>query len=325
MSLTRLCHAWDSTLCRSVLLLALIVLVPVSAQAQYTFTVLDVDFRSGRDALYGCAATGINDQGVIVGVCNDANRADAARGFSYDGRRFTEITFLTVKGRAAVAAQWVYRNAPFQLGKLRSLRTISGLVPQDINASKQVTGWYVASGVLKGFLKKPGAIIASNVVVPNALFTEPIGINDAGHVVGDYRSADGAFHAFLYVNGVFTSFGDDLGATDINNDGQIVGCYASCSRGFLYNGTTYTPIDVPGAVITQPHGINDDGHIVGTYHDGTTSRGFLYDGTGFTTINAPGASATNVSRINNGGDIVGYYLTEPSPGVFEHHAFVAKR
>ena len=118
---------------------------------------------------------------------------------------------------------------------------------------------------------------------------------------------------------------DDLGAHDINNFGQIVGCHALCSHGYLLSGSAFTSIDITGAVSTQASGINDAGQIVGNYYDGTTLHGFIYDGTTFTTIDAPGAFLTSIFRINNAGTIVGYYAVETSPGVYEDRAFVATR
>ena len=54
----------------------------------------------------------------------------------------------------------------------------------------------------------------------------------------------------------------------INNAGQIVGAYSdrSGTHGFLLdvNGS-YTTLDVPGAIATDPFGINDVGQIVGNY------------------------------------------------------------
>jgi probable HAF family extracellular repeat protein len=305
-----------------VLMAALLVLAPASPGAQHAFTALDITFASGRGALFGCAATSITDDGAIVGACNDADQASASRGFLYDGRRFTEIYFPTVRGSAAILARSIYQNAPFADFHPRLPTVSGGVIPQDMNIHGQVTGWYGQAAGLQSFLKDRGSV--STITVPDSILTEAIGINDAGHIVGDYRSADGVFHGFLFANGVFTSFGDDLGATDINNAGQIVGCYDTCTRGFLLSGSTFTPVDVPGAVVTAPHGINDAGDIVGSYFDGTTLRGFLYDGVTFTTIDAPGAVITSVFRINNSGDVVGYYVTEPSPGLFEHHAFVAR-
>src|SRR4051794_23703363 len=55
-------------------------------------------------------------------------------------------------------------------------------------------------------------------------------------------------------------------AHGINNAGQIVGEFSNESRGglsgFLNTGGSFTPIDVPGALVTQAFGINDAGQIV---------------------------------------------------------------
>jgi probable HAF family extracellular repeat protein len=323
MAIRTMDRSRHTRLSRRVLLpAALVVLCSAAPDAQYAVTNIDVTLPSGPSQLFGCGATGINDAGDVVGACNDLNRNSASRGFLYDGRQFREIYFPTVQGTAAIAARYLYRNAPF--ADFRPPHpTVTGIVPQDINIHGQVTGWYGDRTGLRSFLLRNG--IVSTISVPGSVYTEALGINDAGKVVGDYRSADGTFHGFLLSNGVFTSFGEDAGATDINNADQIVGCHTLCSRGFLYEGDTFTPIDVPGAVATIPHGINDIGDIVGSYHDGTTLRGFIYDGTNYRTVEVPGAFSTSLFRINNQGHIVGYYVMEPSPLVFEHHAFVARQ
>jgi probable HAF family extracellular repeat protein len=47
-------------------------------------------------------------------------------------------------------------------------------------------------------------------------------------------------------------------------------------RGFLTSdGTTFTPIDVPGATRTVACGINDSGQIVGYFTDARGDHGFL--------------------------------------------------
>jgi probable HAF family extracellular repeat protein len=62
-----------------------------------------------------------------------------------------------------------------------------------------------------------------------------------------------------------TSFIEAFG---INASGQIVGFYDNLQRhGFLYSGGTYTTLDVPMAASTEADGINDFGHVVGTYQD----------------------------------------------------------
>jgi hypothetical protein len=49
-------------------------------------------------------------------------------------------------------------------------------------------------------------------------------------------------------------------------------------HGFVYNGSTFTKLDVPGAIDTEPDGI-DGSTVVGTwYGSGGANRGFIYDG-----------------------------------------------
>src|SRR5207244_3552677 len=72
----------------------------------------------------------------------------------------------------------------------------------------------------------------------------------------------------------------------------------------------FTVIDVPGAsALTEAHGANTQGDIVGTYYaSDTRTHGFLLSGGAFTTIDGPGAFATEALGINFAGDIVGLYV-----------------
>jgi len=64
----------------------------------------------------------------------------------------------------------------------------------------------------------------------------------------------------------------------------IVGTYKDAGghvHGFLYNGGSFQPIDVPGATDTAALGINDAGIIVGTYKDSSGAiHGFAADNHG---------------------------------------------
>ena len=71
---------------------------------------------------------------------------------------------------------------------------------------------------------------------------------------------------------------------------------------------TIDKLFVPGAVSTQPAGINDSGVIVGTYQDTSiVMHGFVYSGGTYSTLDFPGATYTNPHGINNNGTIVGEY------------------
>ncbi len=70
---------------------------------------------------------------------------------------------------------------------------------------------------------------------------------------------------------------------------------------------TYTTISFPGAIVTEPLGINSQGDIVGFYQGGPP-RGFLLRQGAFTLIDVPGSSDTAVLGINPQGDMVGRFV-----------------
>ena len=87
------------------------------------------------------------------------------------------------------------------------------------------------------------------------------------------------------------------------------GCQAKArgdvDGGFLYNGTTYTALAVPGAMSTFANGVSG-GNVVGYYVSGGTIYGFLYNGTTYTTLAPPGATRSDAIGVS-GGNVVGDY------------------
>jgi hypothetical protein len=85
------------------------------------------------------------------------------------------------------------------------------------------------------------------------------------------------------------------------------------SRGFLYDGTTWTILGMPGSFSTWTTAISGD-NIVGGYNTSLSSgwrdtRGFLYNITynTWTPLDYPGGSVTSITGIS-GSNIVGSYL-----------------
>src|SRR5437016_948096 len=88
---------------------------------------------------------------------------------------------------------------------------------------------------------------------------------------------------------------------------------------------TITTIDVPGAVLTAPQGINSPGDVVGVYNDTNgVAHGFLLSQGTFTTIDVPGHLQTAARGINERGDIVGQYDDGPLTGPTSSHGFVLR-
>jgi probable HAF family extracellular repeat protein len=89
-------------------------------------------------------------------------------------------------------------------------------------------------------------------------------------------------------------------------------------RGYLRgeNGDN-TSIDVPGATLTFPFGLNNRGHVVGFYLDANLVRhGFLFKNGVLTTIDHPLASSDSQAHdLNDRGQIVGLYERGADPAV----------
>jgi probable HAF family extracellular repeat protein len=153
--------------------------------------------------------------------------------------------------------------------------------------------------------------------------TQPLGINDAGQVVGifDRPIIFSTYYGFLYSGGAYTTLSDPSSTAfngsgtfpyGINALGQIVGYYRGGNgnnEGFLYSGGTWTTLDDPVATIsTEPAGINASGQIVGSFRDNSGYHGFLYSGGIYTTLDGPQTiSLTHAQGINAAGQIVGWY------------------
>jgi hypothetical protein len=105
--------------------------------------------------------------------------------------------------------------------------------------------------------------------MPGASRTDPTGI-DGSYIVGGYEEASGVGH------------------------------------GFLYNGATWTTLDMPDAYRTWASGI-DGSNIVGHYYDDFGVHGFLYDGSGWTTLDVPGVAGGTQAFGIDGSNIVGSY------------------
>lgn len=91
---------------------------------------------------------------------------------------------------------------------------------------------------------------------------------------------------------------------------NVVGGYVDSmmrDHGFLYNGQTFTPIDVPNALLTDPFAVSGN-NIVGSYTDSMMrDHGFLYNGATFTTLDVAGSIGTQAHGIS-GNHIVGEYV-----------------
>jgi probable HAF family extracellular repeat protein len=88
----------------------------------------------------------------------------------------------------------------------------------------------------------------------------------------------------------------------------------------------FTPIDFPGAVLTNAQGINAQGEIVGFYTDTAgLTHGFVQSGGNFRSIDYPGAWITRARGIGPAGDIVGNYQRPGESGAIPSHGYLMTR
>ena len=114
-------------------------------------------------------------------------------------------------------------------------------------------------------------------------------INDAGQITGGAATSSGAYHAFLYSNGVMTDLGTLPGGTysqglAINNVGQITGYFLTASgtdHAFLYSSGVMMDLNSlidPNLhiTLTGAYGINDHGQIVAGDYDSSSNAAHAY-------------------------------------------------
>jgi probable HAF family extracellular repeat protein len=276
-----------------------------AARAQYSFTTLDAPAAANGTYVYD-----INNVGQIVGRTGG------------DGHG-TPIGFLYSGG--------VYSSVNNPLGGF-------GTSPQGVNDAGSIVGWYQSGAnpnTQRGFLYSGG--IFTTISDPLGVNGQATAINNAGQIVGNFVDSSGNYHGYLFSGGSYITLDDPSApvfggqsitiATGINDAGQIVGWYQDSLGGsaFLYNGGSYTTLNVPGATgATIAEGINDSGQIVGWYQDASGNHGFRYSGGAYTTIDDPSSplGLTMAWGINNAGQIAGYYGdngTNPSGA----HGFLA--
>jgi hypothetical protein len=225
--------------------------------------------------------------------------------------------------------------------------------PVSINAAGDITGFYElssASGpIVQGFIRSANGIITTvgdtaQTGNPTSFWAQPVAINTAGEVVGNYpdvayaaisfiRSATGSIGAFTLSEGAsYPTF-----VSALNDAGEIVGYTTSdmfdASQGFManihgplpdmFNGTT-TEISVPGSEGTFPTAINTGETVVGCSFANNLYQDFIrYPDGSMATVKLPGTTPSCLPAfgtlgifnlnptsitINDQGVITGYYL-----------------
>ena len=261
-----------------------------------TFSYTQLDYPGAKST----SASGVNARGDIVGFYTD--QADTTHGFLLSKGIFTTIDYPDALGTQALG--------------INARGDIVGTQGSNFDIGQ-------AGGDVHGFLLRAGASNPEPIDYPGHLNTIAQRITDSGQVLGSYHDRDtmATMHGFLLDKGGYTALdgtenGVDMPAT-MNNGGTpdgtvIAGLFTdmmtNLTRGYVLNGSTFTPFDVPGSTATAAWDINPTGAIVGNYTDSAgETHGFLEVNGAFSAIDYPGGTATRPRGINPQGELVGIY------------------
>jgi hypothetical protein len=205
-------------------------------------------------------------------------------------------------------------------------------IPVSINAAGDITGYYnlpsktpIVYDIPQGFVRAPDGEITTfgsitSTATPSGLWAQPVGINVAGEIIGNYPDVALASVVFLRsAAGVVRTFSLSLGAhystvaTGLSAGGAIVGYDSSQSlnlaQGFLWDGQGtlpnpgggFTPIAVAGSTGTFPTGINAHGTVVGCYAAGGLYQDFVRNRDSvITTLDIPGTVPDCIATFTPG-------------------------
>ncbi|HZQ69178.1 MAG TPA: hypothetical protein VFA68_11720 [Terriglobales bacterium] len=148
-----------------------------------------------------------------------------------------------------------------------------------------------------------------------------MGVNNSGFIVGGAGSIYETT-GFELRSGSYKSIAPPgnyvyIYATAVNNLGEVVGW--TDSGGFTYRGGKVQTIAVPGAIVTEAHGVNDSGLIAGWYGKCSVNDcGFVLMKGQILSFAYPGATGTFPAGINASGEVVGSYTFDYQT----YHGFV---
>jgi probable HAF family extracellular repeat protein len=139
-------------------------------------------------------------------------------------------------------------------------------------------------------------------------YSEALGINNAGHVVGFSERADGEVHAFLWRKGVMTDLGTIGGvrstALDINARGQIVG--GADGIPLIWKKGVLVPLPLPaGGTYCEASSINAAGRAVGQCTVNDNGRAVLWERGRVSDLGTLGGSMATPTGINAQGAVIG--------------------
>jgi hypothetical protein len=285
----------------------------------------------------------INSSDQVVGTTSNAN-GDRV-GFVWSAGQLTlvngsEILFAINDSGIAVGVPWlneinfyvsydvssgVLTDVPVNIG-LKSKWFYAGI---GINATGDVLGIAQArGGTAIGFLTIGGQ--SSKILPPNQKDCLPVGLNNKGDAIIDYRGDAASYGSFLYKKGKYASIavpGASTTTAGFITDNDLIGgvvTSGSSTSGFLLSKGTYTTYSPVGATSSTVSGVGPSGQVYGTFVDAAgNTHGFVNVSGTYYQIDAPNSSYTSIFGVGTSGSIYGWYGN--SSGLYGYIATCPKK
>jgi hypothetical protein len=229
---------------------------------------------------------------LLMSVCFIAATATAA--FAQSGKcAFQKLSF----------------PPPATNGQPVALNDLGGIAGTFFDSKNTGHGFLLFQGRLTTF-KFPGS---SSTTVSD--------MSRNGIIVGDFSVAgDPKGHHYMVHSGGFHEItlpghpnAADFTVTGVNANGDIVGTISSATspvNGYVLHNGKITLLSFPGADVTLPTSINDEGVVVGQFlvQFVNSNRSFMWKNGVFSNVNPPGNDGfVNAIKVSNSGVVVGFY------------------
>ncbi len=202
--------------------------------------------------------------------------------------------------------------APATNGQAAALNDLGGIAGTFLDSKNVAHGFLLFQGRLSTFM------------FPGSIGTSVSDMSRNGIIIGGYTSKDGKGHAYMVHAGGFRTItlpgfpNADFTVAGVNSNGDVVGTINSDTlpvNGFLLHNGKVTILSFPGADVTQPTSINDEGVVVGGYliQAVNSNPAFMWKDGVFSNIKPPDSIPEPFvfpSKVSNSGVVVGSYQPE---------------